>query len=72
MLARLLLPRALRKGFLGDSQAWTVVGSLVIAMRVLRKITADKPEVAYRERLEPGQTLVISHERDARVVRRRR
>ena len=72
MLARLLLPRALRKGFLGDSQLWTIVGSLVVAMRVLRRITADKPEVAYCERLEPGQTLVISHERDARVVRRRR
>ena len=72
MLARLLLPRALRKGFLGGSRLWTVLGSLVIAMRVLKKVTASKPEVAYCAALEPGQTILISHERDVRVVRRRR
>lgn len=72
MLARLLMPRAIRKGFLGGSQVWTVVGSLVLAMRVLKKVTGSKPEVAYCARLDRGETLVISHERDAKAVRRRR
>ena len=72
MLARLLLPRAIRKGFLGGSQVWSVLGSLVIAMRVLKKVTQDKPEVAYCGPLKPGETLLISHERSAKVVRPRR
>lgn len=69
MIGRLLLQRAFRKGFLGGSRFWTVLGTVGVAMRVLKKVTRDKPEVAFSERLEPGETIVISHDRDARVVR---
>ena len=72
MIGRVLMRRALAKGLLGGSRFWTVLGTLGIAMRVLKKVARDEPEVVYREQLEPGQSIVISHDRTARVVRRRR
>lgn len=71
-IRRLVMAKAVRDGLLGGSRFWTVVGTLGIAMRVLRKVAGDDPEVVYRERLGPGETLLISHERGAEVVRRRR
>jgi hypothetical protein len=71
-MRRLLLARALRKGLFGGSRFWTVVGTIGLAMKVLRKFTKDEPEVAFSEELRPGQTLLISHDRSARVVHRRR
>lgn len=71
-MRRLLFGRAIRRGFLGGSRFWTVVGTLGLAMKVLRKITRHEPEVAFREVLRPGQALLISHDRHAKVVQRRR
>lgn len=71
-LKRLLMARAMRKGLLGGSRFWTIVGTLGIAMRVLKKVVKDEPEVVYREELASGQTILISHDRGAKVVRRRR
>jgi hypothetical protein len=69
---RLLFARAMQRGFLGHSRFWTIVGTIGVAMKVLRKLTKDEPEVAYSEKLRPGQTLLISHDRQATVVQRRR
>lgn len=71
-LGRFIHRRALRRGFLGGSRGWTAVATLGIAMRVLRRITRDGPEVVYSEELRPGESLLISHDRGAKVVRRRR
>ena len=71
-LERRILSRALREGLLGGSRFWTVVGTLGLAMKVLRALARDKPEVAFCEELKPGQSLLISHERRAKVVPRRR
>lgn len=71
-MGRLILSRAIRKGFLGGSRLWMVVGTLGLAMKVLRRLTRDEPEVAFCEELRPGQTLLISHDRRAKVVQRRR
>lgn len=71
-MRRLLLAGALRKGLFGGSRFWTVIGTLGLAMKVFRKITKDKPEVAFSEELRPGQTLLISHDRGAKAVQRRR
>ena len=71
-MRRLLLGRAIRKGLLGGSRFWTVVGTLGLAMKVLRRLTRDQPEVAFCEELRPGQTLLISHDRSAKVAQRRR
>lgn len=69
---RLLMTKAVTNGFLGGSRFWTAVGTLGIAMKVLKKITRDDPEVVYSERLSPGETILISHDRQATVVQRRR
>ncbi|HET7487359.1 MAG TPA: hypothetical protein VFJ85_05475 [Acidimicrobiales bacterium] len=71
-MKRLFLTQALRRGFIGGSRIWTLVGTLGIAMSVLRRITKQKPEVAFSAKLEPGQSLLISHDREAKVVRPRR
>lgn len=69
---RFLLRRSFLKGFVEGSRFWTLLGSAGLAVRVLRKITRDEPEVVYSEPLRPGQSLLISHDRTAKVVRRRR
>lgn len=71
-MRRYLFALALRRGFLGGSRFWTGVGTLSIAMSVLRRIVKEKPEVAFSAELKPGQSLLISHDRGAKVVRRRR
>lgn len=48
---------------------WTVVGTVGLAVRILKKVAREKPEVTFSGRLNPGQTIVISHDRNARVVR---
>ncbi len=67
-----VLRTALRRGVMGGSSFWTVVATLAVARRLLRKLTRSEPEVVYREALRPGESLVISHDRRARVVRGRR
>lgn len=67
-----LLGLALRRGLFGGSRAWTVVATLGLAMKLLRRISRSEPEVAFREELRPGQALLISHDRAPKVVRRRR
>lgn len=66
------MTKAVTDGFFGGSRFWTVIGTLGLAMKVLRKVTRDEPEVVYCERLSPGETLLISHDRRAKVVQRRR
>lgn len=56
-----------RRGVLGGSRAWTVVGIVAFALRALGRMAARKPEIVYREELQPGRTLVVSHlSRDGR------
>lgn len=69
---RFLLRTAFRRGVVGGSSFWTVVGTLALAMRLLRKLTRSEPEVVYREALGPGESLVITHPRTARTARGRR
>lgn len=56
----------LRRGLLGGSPFWLVVGALVGALRLIRRLTGSGPQVVYREELAPGQSLVISHAADPR------
>lgn len=71
-VVRYLLPRALRKGFLGGSRFWTVLGVLAIGVRVLKRVTRSEPEVVYSAELAPGQSILLSHDREARVVKAER
>lgn len=60
-MLRYLTGVAFRRGALGGSRGWTIVGAAVVALRVVGRLAAREPEVVYHEQLEPGQTLVISH-----------
>ena len=68
-MLRYLVAVAFRRGFLGGSRAWTVVGAAALAARALKRLTGGTPKVLYSEELHPGQVLLVSHDRQARVVR---
>jgi hypothetical protein len=55
-----LFRRGLSKGVLGGSRPWLAVWVVLVGLRVLRRVLRDEPEVVYSEKLEPGETLVIS------------
>jgi hypothetical protein len=52
--------RARTDGLRGASSAWMAVWVLLTGYRYLKKKTAREP-IVVRERLEPGQQLVITH-----------
>lgn len=57
------------RGLLGGSRPWTMLWVLLTARRLLKRVFAEAPEIVYSERIEPGQTLVISAEdREPRVI----
>lgn len=60
-----LLRRSLQRGVLGGSRRWLVIGGAALGIKVLRKVAGSEPQVVYSEKLEPGEALVIAHERDA-------
>jgi len=66
---RYLYRRAQLKGLLGGSRPWMVVWVVILAARILRRLTKEKPEIVYSEELRPGETLVISSkEREPKVI----
>lgn len=63
-MIRLLLRGGLRRGVLGGSGPWLVVGGFALAVRIVQRISGSIPEVVYSGDLKPGQALLITHERD--------
>jgi hypothetical protein len=55
-----LLRRGAVKGLLGGSRPWLIVWIVLFGVRMLRKFTGSAPEVVYSEKLQEGETLVIS------------
>lgn len=66
---RILSRLAVTRGFLGGSRAWTVIASFTVAVRVMKRLFSGTPKTVFTETLQPGDCLVISHDREARVVR---
>ncbi len=60
-MLRTLIRIGVRKGLIGGSRPWFVVGAAAGALRLLGRLAAKEPEVVYCEDLEPGQALVITH-----------
>ena len=57
------------RGLLGGSKPWTVLWVFLTLRRLLKRVFQDEPEIVYSERLEPGQSLVISaQDREPRVI----
>lgn len=51
---------ALARG-LGRSNAWLAVGATAWALDVLTRRARKEPKVVYREKLRPGERILISH-----------
>ena len=57
------------RGLLGGSKPWTMLWVLLTVRRLLKRVFDDAPEIVYSERLEPGQSLVISaQDREPKVI----
>lgn len=68
-LLRFLSRLGISRGFLGDSRMWTVVGAAALTVRALKRLFGGSPQQVYSHELARGETLVITHDREARVVR---
>jgi len=70
-MLRFLVRTGLRRGFMGGSRVWTVVGAAAIGIRLLKKLTGSEPEVVFCKAIRPGETLLVSHDRRPRAIRSR-
>jgi hypothetical protein len=68
-LIRKLRRRAAVKGPLGGSREWTLLWAVLVALRVLKRLTTHKPEILLSEEVRPGETLLITGiDREPRIV----
>jgi len=57
---RALARAGVRRGLLGGSRAWTVLGGAAVALRLWRRLTARDEKVVFRQELAPGESLLVS------------
>jgi hypothetical protein len=60
-IRRYLRRNAARRGFLGGSRGWMVVGVMLAGTRLFNRFIGKETKVLYSERLDRGETLVISY-----------
>ena len=61
VVRRYLTRNATKRGFLGGSRAWMVVGVMLFGVRVFTRFFGGETKVLYSEKLDRGKTLVISY-----------
>lgn len=66
---RLLSRLGISRGLMGGSRGWTIVAVFTIAVRLLKRVFGGTPDTVYSGAFRPGDCLVISHDREARVVK---
>jgi hypothetical protein len=64
-VTRWLFRNGVRRGLVGGSRPWTIVAIVAGSIRLFNRFRGEGPEIAYQEKLEPGQTLVIHLERES-------
>jgi hypothetical protein len=52
--------RGFRRGLLGGSRTWLILGISAAGLRVMTRLFSDKPEVVYSAKLHPGEVLRIT------------
>ena len=67
-----LRAKALSRGFLGGSQVWLAIGAVVWTLRFFQWLTRPETGVVYRDRLGPGQSVLIVHHDPLPTRRQRR
>lgn len=70
-MLRYLYRRAQMKGLFGGSRGWTIVWTVLLGARMLKKLGDREAKAVYSEVLGPGETLLISHEATPQKGRRR-
>lgn len=68
MILKKLTDQFLKKGVLGGSRVWFVVGGLGALLRLAGRVWGREPEVIFREKLDPGEEIVITHEMHPKVL----
>jgi hypothetical protein len=56
-----LRTRAFARGVLGDSRPFLAIWILLAGFRLIKRLAGSEPKVVFREELQPGESLVISH-----------
>lgn len=68
-LLRRLLRTGTRRGLAG-SRPWAIVAIIAATLRMLRRASQDKPDVVWRQRLDPGDRFEVAvHPPDGRARR---
>ncbi len=67
-MLRFLQRAGLSRGLGGGSRAWTVVGGVALAVRLVKKLGGGEPKVVYSRKLRPGEAVLVSHDRRPRVL----
>jgi len=57
-----LRARALNRGLLGGSKMWVGVGAFVWTLRLFQWLNRPEASVIYRDKLGPGEAVVIRHQ----------
>jgi len=63
-MLRLLTLQALRRGVLGGSKPWLVVGVAVVGFRIARVAVVGRSERIFRHEVQPGETLRLVARRE--------
>jgi hypothetical protein len=61
-LIRLGLRRGWRQGVVNGNRAWLAVGAAALLLRMLQRAWSKEEAVVFREVLQPGERIIISHE----------
>lgn len=61
-LIRFGLVAGWRRGVVGGSRRWVVIGGAALVAHLARRALGRKETVVFKERLEPGQSFVVTHE----------
>ncbi len=61
-LLRLALRRGWRSGVLEGNRGWLYAGAAALMVRMMLRALAKEESVVYREVLQPGERVVITHE----------
>lgn len=54
-----LMKAGARRGFQG-SQPWMIVGIVAATIRVIRRLSAPKPDVVWRQAMQPGDRFEVT------------
>ncbi len=70
-MLKFLRRQGLRRGVLGTSRPWLAVWAAISTLSLVRRLLGRKQESVFKADLQPGEIIVIAHERDIISVEER-